>query len=76
MLAMTDPEILDELLRLIDNAINGERCDARFALVVWCNCLDAPFFVGSNHGRDVPGLSDMLKQASEQVLRDMVEGHA
>jgi hypothetical protein len=72
---MTDERIIEALLKLIDTALNGDQCDVRFALVIWCDCRDAPFFVGSNQGNDVPDLANILKQASERVAHGAV-GHA
>jgi hypothetical protein len=78
---MTHPEIVDTLLRLIDRAINDGQCeDNRFALVIWCDCVEHPLFIGSNldHRDDLPRVIKMLKMASEKVLDDieLVEGHA
>jgi hypothetical protein len=78
---MTHPEIIDQLLRMIDKVLNSGQCESnRFALVIWCDCVDYPLFIGSNldHKDDLPRVIKILRQASEKVLEDIdfAEGHA
>ena len=47
--------------------LNEGDCDGlRFALVIWCDCIDVPMFAGSNDS-DVGTVLSMIARAAENM---------